>query len=543
MSSSVPCAPSKSTALPLATSCESTSLASPTYGRIRSPSLSAQSISGSSSHFSPPSALICAFASFSRSSLGPERAFLEHVAHADPAPRYLVLVAGPDAAAGGADRLLLLAPRVDPLVVRQDHVRVLAHRQLGRVGEQAAAAEQIDLLQQRFRIDHDAVANDALLARVQDAARHQVQHGLHPAHHQRMPGVRAPLEPHHHVGPGGEEVDDLSLAFVAPLRADDHHVGHATSLSRRRAAAVRGRWGAALGQLRIVGRCFEEALDGRATGASEEEGDVLSVGDELPPPAEHRRIAGDYTHFFRGIEQQPFLGSGLALPGAHQPGNVGPECRDLWFRRGASVRPGRPLRRRLLVLPASRAGEQPDHRQRPRRSHRVTWYTLRTLGSRRRRSSTSAGAAVSTFTSASASPLLRSRESANCAMFTWASPRVRPTLPMTPGLSSLCMTRTAPSGKASSSNLSTRTTRGSRLPTMVPATSVDSSLPQRRRTETRLAKSGVSLVFTSVTERPRSRARAGAETSLTGSARKLPRTPFRTAAVSGAVGCCATSPA
>ena len=93
------------------------------------------------------------------------------------------------------------------------------------------------------------------------------------------------------------------------------------------------------------------------------------------------------------------------------------------------------------------------------------------------------------------------------------------------------------------SSPSTRTSRGSRLPTMVPETSVVSIFPQRSRSVTRLAKSGVSLVLVSFTESPRSRASAGAETSLTLSTMKVESTPLSTAAVSGAVGCWATSPA
>ena len=55
---------------------------------------------------------------------------------------------------------------------------------------------------------------------------------------QRVAGIVAALEAHHDVGALRQPVDDLALAFVAPLRADDHHIGHASSLrslqSRRR---------------------------------------------------------------------------------------------------------------------------------------------------------------------------------------------------------------------------------------------------------------------------------------------------------------------
>ena len=44
--------------------------------------------------------------------------------------------------------------------------------------------------------------------------------------HQRVAGIVAALETHHDIGPLRQPVDDLALALVAPLRADDHHIGH-----------------------------------------------------------------------------------------------------------------------------------------------------------------------------------------------------------------------------------------------------------------------------------------------------------------------------
>src|SRR3989442_11790757 len=315
------------------------------------------------------------------------------------------------------------------------------------------------------------------------------------------------------------------------------------SLSRRRAAAVRHRRRPGFAQLGPIGRRFQGALGRPAALTAQEDRDRAAGRHEFAAGDHGRRSPGDHGYLLRRVEQQPVLGGGLALPGGGGAGDVGPGGGEGWRWRRPGVHRHRLGGGGVLLLLPARAREQKREDQRGRGFHNVPWCTLRTLGSLRSRSSTSGGAGVSTLTSAMASPLRRSRASANWAMFTCASPRVRPTLPITPGLSLLCMTRMAPSGTASSSNLSTRTRRGSRLPPIVPETPVVTSLPQRRRTVVRLAKSGVSLVFTSCTERPRSRARAGAETSLTGSARNVPRTPLSTAAVSGALGCSATSPA
>jgi len=39
--------------------------------------------------------------------------------------------------------------------------------------------------------------------------------------HERMAGVVPALKPHDDVRLGGEQIDDLSLALVAPLKTDD----------------------------------------------------------------------------------------------------------------------------------------------------------------------------------------------------------------------------------------------------------------------------------------------------------------------------------
>jgi Asp-tRNA(Asn)/Glu-tRNA(Gln) amidotransferase A subunit family amidase len=44
--------------------------------------------------------------------------------------------------------------------------------------------------------------------------------------HQRMAGVVPALKATDHVGPLAEPIDDLALALVAPLRADDHDICH-----------------------------------------------------------------------------------------------------------------------------------------------------------------------------------------------------------------------------------------------------------------------------------------------------------------------------
>ena len=58
----------------------------------------------------------------------------------------------------------------------------------------------------------------------QDPRGNQVQHRLLAADHQRVAGVVAALEAHHALRAVGQPVDDLALALVAPLGADDDDV-------------------------------------------------------------------------------------------------------------------------------------------------------------------------------------------------------------------------------------------------------------------------------------------------------------------------------
>jgi adenylosuccinate synthase len=87
--------------------------------------------------------------------------------------------------------------------------------------------QPVDLVVEHPRIDDHAVADHARLARVEDPARDQVEGPLAPVAHDRVPGVVAALEAHDHVGALGKQIDDLALAFVAPLGAHYDDARHA----------------------------------------------------------------------------------------------------------------------------------------------------------------------------------------------------------------------------------------------------------------------------------------------------------------------------
>ena len=97
--------------------------------------------------------------------------------------------------------------------------RLPAHRDAGRF-------ERVDFRQQRGRIDDQAVADHGLLARAQNAAGNQLQNELLLADEHRVAGVVPALIARHDIEPLGEEIDDLSLALVSPLGAQDDDVFH-----------------------------------------------------------------------------------------------------------------------------------------------------------------------------------------------------------------------------------------------------------------------------------------------------------------------------
>ena len=103
------------------------------------------------------------------------------------------------------------------------------------------APQPVDLVGQHARVDDDAVADHAELAGVEDARRDQVELERLAVADDRVAGVVAALEAHDDVGPLGEQVDDLALALVAPLGADDHDAWHGPqSVGSRELGLLRG---------------------------------------------------------------------------------------------------------------------------------------------------------------------------------------------------------------------------------------------------------------------------------------------------------------
>ena len=108
-------------------------------------------------------------------------------------------------------------------MIRQNQVRLLADEQ--PVADVDAESRQLlDLGEQRLRIDDHAVADDAGDALVQDARRNEVEHELAAADIHGMPRVVPALIAGHDGKMRRHQIDDLALAFVTPLRAENDDV-------------------------------------------------------------------------------------------------------------------------------------------------------------------------------------------------------------------------------------------------------------------------------------------------------------------------------
>jgi hypothetical protein len=151
---------------------------------------------------------------------------IEQVGNADGAAGDLVFVGRADALARGADLVLAtleFACLVDGDVVRQDDRAGFRDHQ-ARDDFDAGRGQLVDFAHDVRHRDHDTVADVAGDAFAHDARRDQLQRGFLALDHQGVTSVMAALETHHASGVVGEPVDDLALAFIAPLGADDNDV-------------------------------------------------------------------------------------------------------------------------------------------------------------------------------------------------------------------------------------------------------------------------------------------------------------------------------
>ena len=160
---------------------------------------------------------------------------LEQVLDADPEPRRLVRVGRADPALGRADLQLRRAAARSPWsmrdVPRHDQVRVARDAHAARSRSRAPRARRARRRRPRGSITQPAPRTHSLPRRIPDG--HVAELVRLAVGDDRVAGVRAALVAADEVGVLREQVDDLALALVAPLRADDHGRGHGPECALR----------------------------------------------------------------------------------------------------------------------------------------------------------------------------------------------------------------------------------------------------------------------------------------------------------------------
>ena len=161
--------------------------------------------------------------------LSRQRRQVGQIHKADGAASDFILVSGADAALGGADAVggaFGLAQGVEFAMQRQDEHGIFGDAQIVGGHRDALFFQLGDLVDERLRIDHHAVADDGELTPAHHAGGQQRQLEGFAVDHQRVAGIVAALEAHDDVGLLGQPVDDLAFAFVAPLGPDYHNIRH-----------------------------------------------------------------------------------------------------------------------------------------------------------------------------------------------------------------------------------------------------------------------------------------------------------------------------
>jgi hypothetical protein len=90
----------------------------------------------------------------------------------------------------------------------------------------SAFGKPIDFGHERYRVDHNTVADYAHHAGPEYAGRHQVKDIAFVSYFDSVPGIIAALVSNDHVDILGKDVDDLSFTFISPLCSQEQSAGH-----------------------------------------------------------------------------------------------------------------------------------------------------------------------------------------------------------------------------------------------------------------------------------------------------------------------------
>ena len=152
---------------------------------------------------------------------------LQDVADAHTVTTDLSSVGGTDSATGSANLVALgargLLGLVDSAVPLHDHVRALGDMEAA-LELKTPAFDLFKLFHEVKRVHYDAVADHAVLAVMQDTRGNEVENVFLVSDDYGVARVRAALEADYDIRLFRQEVDNLALAFIAPLGANEYSI-------------------------------------------------------------------------------------------------------------------------------------------------------------------------------------------------------------------------------------------------------------------------------------------------------------------------------
>ena len=146
---------------------------------------------------------------------------VQNVTHAQAVTAHLVGIRRADALARGAHLGITLGHligRIQQAVRRQDEVRLLRDVQ-AFLQRMSGCFQRLGLSLEEGGIQHHAVTYYINLVALEYARGDGAKHILLSGKLKRMSGIGTALEAGHHVISGGQHIDNLAFAFVAPLQS------------------------------------------------------------------------------------------------------------------------------------------------------------------------------------------------------------------------------------------------------------------------------------------------------------------------------------
>lgn len=176
----------------------------------------------------------------------------------------------------------------------------------------------VHLFQKSLGIKHHAVADDAYLARVQDTGGDDMQNVLLAVHNNSVPCVVSALETHHKIDSAAEQIDDLALAFIAPLRSDHGNIAHLPLLGRPQ-TAENLRHASERTRKAILIRAFGKGVNHRILKALlQKTADPGAPEPYTPGPARTSSMTSSAMSMRAGISLRPHVAK-PEYPACHRP--------------------------------------------------------------------------------------------------------------------------------------------------------------------------------------------------------------------------------